>query len=179
MGRERNISEIVWTEDRDDIFLRWFEDDANLLSNAGFTNDEALKMLLALPYVKIWSQNPSWLFPIRGLPKGYHWRDGQRFSQKRWRNFDGYSYTLLPVEADLYIKGMTVVGTNINDYHGAKIKNYRNLTYTEIWEKLPVPRELLDAILKFWREQELPFGPTTISSLYSLDELTSGKKGKE
>lgn len=51
MPRERNISTIVWSEDRDDIFLRWFEEDANLLDKAGFTNNESRRMLLALPYV--------------------------------------------------------------------------------------------------------------------------------
>lgn len=27
-------------------------------------------------------QAPSWLFPVKSLPKGYRWRDGETFGEK-------------------------------------------------------------------------------------------------
>lgn len=116
MSRNRNINEIVWPENRDEIFLAWLAEDAALLCDAGFSTAEVRSMLAALKYVQIWSENPRWLFPIRNLPKGYRWRDGQKFSQSSGRKSDGYSYIFLPVGEDLCIKGLIVAGTRVDDY---------------------------------------------------------------
>ena len=89
MSRNRNISEIVWPENREEIFLAWLAEDATLLCDAGFSTAKVRSMLAALKYAQIWSANSRWLFPIRGLPKGYRWRDGQKFSQSGGRKSDG------------------------------------------------------------------------------------------
>lgn len=74
MARDRNISAIVWPENRDQVFLQWLIEDITALQEAGFSVKEIKKMLGSLDYVKIWAANPSWLFPITGLPKGFRWR---------------------------------------------------------------------------------------------------------
>ncbi len=128
MTRNRNIDEIVWPENRDEIFLAWLAEDAALLYDAGFSTAETRSMLAVLKYVRIWSANPRWLYPIRSLPKGYRWRDGQKFSQRSGRRSDGYSYIFLPVGEDLYIKGLVAAGTKANDYPASKIRRYKELT---------------------------------------------------
>lgn len=138
MARDRNISAIVWPEDRDTIFLKWLAEDAAALCDAGFSLAETRRMLAALSYVRIWSANPPWLFPIRGLPKGYRWRDGYKFSQRAGRRSNGYSYTLLPVGVNLYIKGLIAVGTKITDYPGAKIKGHLLEPPQNIPHSLPI-----------------------------------------
>ena len=158
MSRNRSINEIVWPENRDEIFLAWLAEDAALLYDAGFSTAEVKSMLAALKYVQIWSENPRWIFPIRGLPKGYRWRDGQKFSQSSGRKSDGYSYIFLPVGEDLCIKGLIVAGTKVDDYPASKIKKYRELTCVEVLQKFPGCPGLNSAIQSFWKSQGLPFG---------------------
>ena len=138
MARDRNISAIVLLEDRDAIFLEWLTEDATALCDAGFSLAETRRMLATLSYVRVWSASPPWLFPIRGLPKGYHWRDGYKFSQRAGRRSNGYSYTLLPVGVNLYIKGLIAVGTKITDYPGAKIKGHLLEPPQNIPHSLPI-----------------------------------------
>ena len=108
--QERNIREVVWPENRNQVFLQWLIEDIAALQGAGFSNKEIKKMLVSLDYVKIWVANPSWLFPITGLPKGFRWRDGQKFVQKRTRWSDGRTCVFLPIGEDLYIKGNLCCG---------------------------------------------------------------------
>lgn len=35
--RNRNIKELVWAPNRDEVFLQWFAEDVALLSDAGFS----------------------------------------------------------------------------------------------------------------------------------------------
>lgn len=158
MARSRDICEIVWPENRDEVFLAWLAEDAALLCDVGFSTAEVRSMLVALEYVQIWSANPRWLFPIRGLPKGYRWRDGQKFAQSGGRKSDGYSYIFLPVGQDLYIKGLTVAGTKIDDYPASKIRRYKELACIEVLRKFSELPGLSSAIQSFWKSQGLPLG---------------------
>ena len=160
MSRNRSINEIVWPENRDEIFLAWLAEDAALLCDAGFSTTEVRSMLAALKYVQIWSENPRWLFPIRGLPKGYRWRDGKKFTQSGGRKSDGYSYIFLPVGQDLYIKGLTVAGTKVDDYPASKIRRYKELTCVEVLRKFSELPGLNSAIQSFWKSHGLPLGYT-------------------
>ena len=158
--QERDIREVVWPENRDQVFLQWLAEDITALQDAGFSSKEIKKMLGSLDYVKIWAANPSWLFPITGLPKGVRWRDGQRFVQKRTRRSDGRTYIFLPVGEDLYVKGICAVGTHKSDYPGAKIKQYRKLASYEVTAQLSIYGRFHDpffesSVLTFWRSQGL------------------------
>ena len=156
--RNRNIKELVWAPNRDEVFLQWFAEDVALLSDAGFSKDETLKMLSTLLYVRVWRGNPPWLFPIKGLPKGHHWKNGQKFSQKGGKGGAGYSYTLLPIGDDLYIKGTGFIGTSVDDFLGVKIKGYKNLTYTEVLGWFPEDYAFCSAIDTFWHMSGLRMG---------------------
>lgn len=160
MTRNRDIREVVWPENRDETFLKWIAEDAALLYDSGFSTAEVRSMLIALEYVQIWSANPRWLFPIRSLPKGYRWRDGQKFSQSRGRKSDGYSYIFLPVGKDLYIKGLIVAGTKVDDYPASKIRRYKELTCVEVLRKFPELPGLNSAMQSFWKSQGLTLGYT-------------------
>lgn len=158
MRSNRDISKVVWPDDRDSTFLQWLAEDAALLQDAGFSLSEIKRMLATLKYVRFWSANPPWLFPIKKLPKGYHWRDGQKFSCKSGRQYDGYCYIFLPVGEDLYVKGMGVVGAKTSDCPGAKIKHYKNLTSAEVSQRLSASSGLDSAIHTFWHSQGLEGG---------------------
>lgn len=160
MRGSRDTSKIVWPDDRDSIFLQWLAEDATLLQDAGFSQDETKRMLATLKYVRIWSTNPPWIFPIKKLPKGYRWRDGQKFSCKRGRRYDGYSYIFLPIDEDLYVKGMVVIGTKASDCPGAKIKHYKDLTSAEVSHRLSASPGLDSAIHTFWHSHGLEGGYT-------------------
>lgn len=161
MERNRDVRKVVWSDDRDAIFIKWFAEDAALLLDAGFSLDEAKKMLCSLNYVKVWAANPRWFYPITGLPKEYRWRDGEKFVQKRRPGRgDAQTYIFLPIGEDLYIKGVAAVGTHITDYRGAKIKQFRTLAFYEVTEQLSrhgaCPNSFFeDSLLKFWHSQGL------------------------
>lgn len=158
--QERDIKKVVWPENRDQVFLQWLVEDITALQKAGFSIKGIKKMLGSLDYVKIWAANPSWLFPITGLPKGFRWRDGQKFVQKRTRRSDGHTYVFLPVAEDLYIKGIHAAGTCKSDYYGAKIKQYQKLAGYEVTAQLAMHRQSYDpffesSIHTFWHSQGL------------------------
>ena len=154
--QERDIRDVVWSEKRNQIFLQWLIEDISALQDAGFSNKEIKKMLVSLNYVKFWATNPSWLFPIAGLPKGFRWRDGQKFVQKRTHRSDGRTYVFLPIGEDLYIKGICAVGTHKSDYQGAKIMQYRKLASYEVTAQLAIHDPFFESsVLIFWHSQGL------------------------
>lgn len=169
LRNSRDINKIVWPDDRDSTFLQWLAEDVTLLQDAGFSPSEIKRMLAALKYVRIWSKNPPWLFPIKRLPKGYRWRDGQKFSCKSGRRYDGYCYIFLPIGEDLYVKGMVVVGTKASDCPGAIIKRYRDLTSAEVSHRLSAAPGLDSAIHTFWHSHGLEGG-------YAVPALRSPKQ---
>lgn len=182
----RDFRKVIWPDDRDSIFLQWLAEDSALLQDAGFSPSEIKRMLATLKYVRFWSANPPWLFPIKKLPKGYRWRDGQKFSCKSGRRYDGYCYIFLPIGEDLYVKGMVVVGTKANDCPGAKIKRYKELTCTEVSHRLSTSPGLDSAIRTFWHSQGLEGDMLCLSSAHpsrampkpSLIHLTTHKEGE-
>lgn len=161
MHDSRDIRKIIWPDDRDSTFLQWLAEDVTLLRDAGFSVEETIKMICSLSYVKFWCANPSWLYPIAGLPTGYRWRDGQKFVQRaRAQKADAHTYIFLPIGEDLYIKGICAVGTHITDFKGAKIKGFRTLAYHEVVTKFSILGERTNpffenSLLKFWQSQGL------------------------
>ena len=75
--------DIIWSENRDEIFANRLANDIKRLQDAGFDDTAIKKMIGTLKYVRFWSQWPSWAFPVDKLPKGHKWADGERFSLKQ------------------------------------------------------------------------------------------------
>ncbi len=160
MEQDRDIRKVVWAENRDEIFLQWFAEDCSRLLDAGFSVSEAKQMAVSLKYVRCWCLNPRWLFPINKLPKGYKWRDGQKFVVKGSSRSDGETYIFLPAGENLYIKGLTAAATHFSDYPAVVIKNYRSLTYCKIASAFPEGAFFLSSLVTFWHSQGLDLGYT-------------------
>ncbi len=162
MEQDRDIRIIVWAENRDELFLQWLAEDCSKLLDAGFSINEVKHMVMSLRYVHYWRSNPAWMFPINGLPKGYRWRDGQKFSykNKRRKRAAGETYVFLPVGENLYIKGIEAVGTHFSDYSGVDVENFRSLTCREIVSSFPSTPFLQSSFTTFWHSQGLALGYT-------------------
>ena len=154
-NRPERLAE-VWSEDRDVIVAKRLDEDITKLREAGYDDAEIKKMIGTFKYVKFYSANPSWLFPVDKLPKGAKWSDGTKYTSTRTRK----KYTFLPIGDDLYIKeGDFIIGVNIRDTVHAKIKNFRSMTVVDVlkgfnYEDIPV----MDCVRQFWKDSGLRQG---------------------
>ena len=150
--------DIIWSENRDEIFANRLANDIKRLQDAGFDDTAIKKMIGTLKYVRFWSQWPSWAFPVDKLPKGHKWADGERFSLKQNKKSNSESYTFLVVDDDLYIKsknGETFMpGLNIKDKVFLRIIDFRSITANDFLSKIELTPFFHDCVLKFWKEHD-------------------------
>ena len=154
--------DVVWAENRDEIFLNRLAEDISKLQQVGFCNEDILKMLGALAYVRSWVAWPSWAFPVAKLPKGYKWSDAAKYKRKAGTHIEGIVYYFLPVGDDLYIKqgrgSIKMIGLDIRDRAFLKILNYQKLAINEVLLKLDLGAFFNTSIVDFWGNNHLPLG---------------------
>lgn len=148
----------VFAPNRDELFLNRLCSDIFRLEQSGFSPDEIKKMLGTFNYVRVWINTPRFLYPTLSLPKGYVWKSGVKY--KCDYGVKGYSekvtYVLLPIGRDLYIKGISVCGTNIDDPKIAIIKNWKKLKGVDVAKEFDY--YLRSFILDFWKQNDLDLG---------------------
>ena len=154
--------DVVWAENRDEIFLNRLAEDISKLQQVGFCNEDILKMLGALAYVRSWVAWPSWAFPVAKLPKGYKWSDAAKYKRKAGTHIDGIVYYFRPVGDDLYIKqgrgSIKMIGLDIRDRAFLKIVNYQKLAINEVLLKLDLGAFFNTSIVDFWGNNHLSLG---------------------
>ena len=157
--------DVIWSENRDEIFINQLAEDIGKLQQAGFDNNTIKKMLGQLKYVRFWSKWPSCAFPVDKLPKGYKWSDGVKYHQDAVRRKgDSITYIFLIASDDLYIKrggNAWLVGTKDSDRAFARIINFRSMTANEFlqnFQNLAFGGFFEECVLDFWKKNELPLG---------------------
>ena len=151
----------VWREDRDQVFAERLAKDIALLSLAGVPEDIILRVIGQYEYVKAWTRCPRWLWPVKKLPKGYSWRDGEK------TKLDGREHgvtirrtiILLPIGEDLYIRDpehMGPPGVMRGESKGICIRNFRRHLSKDI--AVEFDGGLGSVILEFYKKQGLPMG---------------------
>lgn len=110
------------------------------------------------------------MIAAKKLPKGYKWSDGRKFKYSVGKDKgkgNTITYTLLPAENDLYIKGAYLVGTP-RDFKGCiYIKDYKNITVRKIHDDylraestIDTSSLLIDSLTVYYKENGLQLGYT-------------------
>lgn len=149
----------VWKDNRDEIFLARFAADVARLIDAGIPPDIVRKVVCQYKYVRVWAACPRWLWPVKKLPKGYKWSDGEKtYIKKAGRKGSARTIILLPIGEDLYIrdKSLGIAGAKDEEVKGLCVRNFREYPGKDIAAEFD--RDLGGLILAFYKEQGLPFG---------------------
>ena len=148
--------DIVWSEDRDEIFMNRLAEDIGRLQDAGFEDKVIKKMIGTLQYVHFWIGWPVWAFPVDKLPKGSKWTDGEKFSFKPHKKGTAETYTFLAVGDDLYFKLGNCVpflpGLHRQVKVFIRIADFRSITANEFLSGIDISPFFHDCITKFWKE---------------------------
>ncbi len=154
--------DVVWAEDRDEIFMNRLAEDIGKLQQVGFDDRDIKKMLGRLDYIRFWIAWPAWAFPADRLPKGCKWSEGVKYHRKAGSRSSAETYVFLPVGNDLYIKSGNgaplMPGLNIREKTFLRIVNFRSLTANEFLQWIDSSPFFHDCILKIWRENSLRLG---------------------
>lgn len=154
--------DIIWSEHRNKIFLERFSGDLNKLRREGYTDNQALKMIYSMDYVKFFLAWPEWAFPVTKLPKGYKWSDGKKYYKKGGKRSFAETWYFLIAGDDLYIKcgngSPFMPGMNINESQFVRIINFRVITAVDFLSKINISIFFDDCIHSFWNEQGLRQG---------------------
>ena len=157
--------DVVWSENRDEIFINRLVGDIEKLQQAGFNINTIKKMIGQLDYVRFWSKWPRCAFPVDKLPKGCKWSDGVKYHQSAVRRKgNSETYIFLIVSDDLYIKrggNAWLVGTKKSERAFVRIINFRSMTANEFlqdFQKLAFGGFFEECVLDFWKKNELPLG---------------------
>lgn len=151
----------VWKENRDEIFLARFAADVAALIDAGIPPDIVRKVVCQYEYVRAWAACPRWLWPVKKLPKGYKWSDGEKkHFRGTGRKGSARTIILLPIGEDLYIRDTSIwwgiPGLKRGDYQGACVRDFRNYPGKDI--AAAFDNVLSGLILALYQKQGLPFG---------------------
>lgn len=126
---------VVYQEDRDDIFLARFTSDIATLLDAGIPPDIVKRVVCQYHYAVVWAACPLFEYPIRKLPKGYKWADGEKHSVKG-RHGDARTIKLLRIGDDLYVHdsplNLCVPGQNKSEGKGYVIRGLSKYTAVEV-----------------------------------------------
>lgn len=156
--------DVVWAENRDEIFINRLAEDIGKLQQVGFDDRDVKKMLGRLDYVRFWTAWPTWAFPADKLPKGCKWSDGVKYRWRAGKKSVAETYTFLPAGNDLYIKSGNgaplMPGLNIREKTFLRIVNFRSLTANEFLQKIDCSPFFHDCVLEFWKENNLRTGLT-------------------
>lgn len=154
--------DIVWAENRDEIFFSRLTEDIEKLQQAGFQDATIKRMLGCMDYVRFWLAWPSWAFPANKLPKGYKWSDGTKYRKKGGKKSDAELYTFLPVGNDLYIKSGAgepmMPGLNAHEKTFLRIINFRTVTANKFLQKIEGSSFFRECVLKYWKESGVRLG---------------------
>lgn len=160
----------VWKENRDEIFLARFSADIAKLIDAGVPVDIARKVVCQYEYVRLWTACPRWLWPVKKLPEGRKWSDGEKTHfKKRGRKGSARTIILLPIGDDLYIRDtehMEPPGAKSGESKGICIRNFRQYPGKDVASEFD--RVLEGLILAFYKKHGLPFGyaPPIVQSVF-------------
>lgn len=155
---DRINTDEIYSEDRDTIFLNRLCKDISKFEEAGLSKNQIKGALANSSYVKAYIGNPTFLYPAKDLPKGYKWNLGTKYHNPKTKKSDAETYVFLPIDDNLYIKGIRCVGTNVSDKDISYIKNYEELTVCKIFSKWDVSPFLHDCICDFWHKSGLKSG---------------------
>lgn len=156
--------DVVWAENRDEIFMQKLEADIERLSAAGFDDKTILRFIGDLPYVYFWTRNNKHLWPVDKLPKGHEWSEGivYKYSVSRGKKSKRETWTFLPIDDDLYIRcGASkswVTGTNFNDKSFGVYRNWRTIKANEALEHLQSNAHFEVVLRHFWEDSGLRQG---------------------
>lgn len=155
MMNTRISREEIFSKDRDELFISRLCADMSRLSNAGFNDSEIKNIIGTFDYVRVYANTPSFLYPELKLPKGYAWRDGEKHKITYGKK-DSVTYVFLPIGKDLWIKGITVAGTHIDDPKIAYISNYKSLNGKDVASHFDYA--LSSLLLNYWHDNGLDLG---------------------
>lgn len=146
--------DVIWSENRDEIFEKRLQEDRARLQAQGFDAETIEQKLSKLHYVRFHAAYPKWLYPTDTLPKGYKWTDGTKYTLKSHGQYPSETYVFLPIENDLYIKtpNSYLVGVNVKDKAFLKVKDFRMLTAIDFINGYSGTPFFLDCILHFWKD---------------------------
>lgn len=154
--------DIIWSPDRDAIFMARLAGDIGKLQSVGFGDGDILRMLGRLRYISWWVCWPEWAWPVTKLPKGCKWTDGTKYHQKGGEKADAETFIFLPVDNDLYINAdygqLRMPATFAQEKTYLRIANYRRLTANEFTTRLRMGAFFHDCALKFWKSAGLRQG---------------------
>lgn len=158
MRRDAIDSSAVWREDRDDVFLARFAADCAMLLDAGVPPDVVRKVVCRHDYVRVWAATPHWMFPVKKLPKGYKWKDGEVFKQKGSAKREAISRTIyfLEIGDNLYFRDTSkkgFVGLKEGDCQGWMIRNWPVIPAGEVLEAFTLDNPIYDVLAKFYRSK--------------------------
>ena len=157
---------IINGEVSDNEFLTKYLEDVESLEKLGFPPLTAARMMSGSLYVRTWAKKPSVAVMVKKLPKGYKWTMGEKHISKGGKKAISQSYTLLPIDSDLYIKGIAFAGSHISDPEIIKIVDFRKYTANEII------LELMGASCSGYSVD--PFEETMIRSFWKANGLKQG-----
>lgn len=149
-------------------FLNKFIPMLESLMKVGFTKTQAIKAMKSQNFVQDFIDTPEWFVSAKRLPKGYAWRDGEKYHLKSAKKCDRETYTFLVAEGDMYIKDFYKTGCAIEmDDTGeltyrrppseyAKricvIKNWLSLNVNYVNYKLDGTPFFQNSLCDFWRK---------------------------
>ena len=148
------------------------------MMNLGLTKQQALAAAATQKFVRDFADTPEWFVSAKGLPKGYKWSDGRKYSIKGGKRSAGEIYIFVSIDEDLYIKGFFRDATFYAEDDVGKFKWYKapkeirnQIIVIRKWKSLnanDVALKLHDgcspffrsSILDYWKENGVRVGFT-------------------
>lgn len=173
-------------------FVNKFIDDYEKFESMGYEKNQIFRFLGTLQYVQDFSDTPQWLETAEKLPKGYKWKDGEKYKfchrSGKYYN-DSFTNVLLEVEDDLWIKdgirGVVFLPNTNGDLDSngnvsivpfrakpkiAIVRDWKNLCINDIERKLwNSDQELCDCLCWYYQKKGMRFHKSILRSLSRND----------